>query len=60
MFPIGGNANEDLILLDLNDGSIWLLPEGRDDVWGTGDNTELGYVAPSFTDFINGLRKGEE
>ena len=55
MFPVGGNAGQDLILLDLRDGSVWFLPEGREDPWGTGDNTELGYVAPKFSDFINGL-----
>ena len=60
MFPAAETAGHDLILLDLNDGSVWFLPEGREDPWGTGDNTELGRVADSFTAFVNGLRLGEE
>lgn len=57
MFPFAGTAGQDLILLNLApERGIWFLPEGREDPWGTGDNTQLGYIAPDFTTFIDGLR----
>ena len=57
-FPIGGTPGQDKILLELGTGRIWYWPE-RADPWGTGDNTELGYVAESFTRFVEGLRLGD-
>lgn len=61
MFPIGGTAGQDMILLELSPqkGRIWYWPE-REDAWGRGDNKTLGYVAGSFTDFINNLRMGSD
>ncbi len=59
-FPIAGTAGQDAILMELapEHGRIWYWPE-REDPWGTGDNTELGFVAESFTAFIEGLRLGD-
>lgn len=59
-FPIGGTPGQDQILLELTPkpGRIWFWPE-REDPWGTGDNTELGFVAETFTAFIEGLRMGD-
>jgi hypothetical protein len=56
-FAIGGTPGQDQILMELSPtpGRIWFWPE-RKDAWGTGDNTELGFVADSFTAFIEGLR----
>lgn len=59
-FPIGGTPGQDQILMELTpkQGRIWFWPE-REDHWGQGDNTELGFVAETFTDFIEGLRLGD-
>ena len=59
MFPIAGTDGSDTILLDKVDGGVWFWPEDRQDPWGTGDNTVHGYVAPTFSDFINNLQPAD-
>ncbi|MBL8472114.1 MAG: SMI1/KNR4 family protein [Rhodocyclaceae bacterium] len=55
--PVASDAGHGRILLELEGrpGRVWYWPE-RDSRWGTEDNTQLGYVAENFEDFINGLR----
>ncbi len=56
IFPFAGTGGSDVILLDKVDGGIWFWPEDRQGPWGSGDNTELGFIAANFTDFINTLK----
>ena len=55
--PVGNDAGQGQILLESGDhaGRVWYWPE-RNDAWGTGDNTVLGFVANDFYEFINKLR----
>lgn len=59
-WPIVRTPGQDVVLIELEPtlGRIWYWPE-REDPWGTGDNTEPGFVADSFTAFIEGLRLGD-
>lgn len=59
-FPIGGTGGQAQIVLELEPapGRIWFWPE-REDERGSGDNTELGFVADNFTNFVEGLRLGD-
>ncbi|NJN05155.1 MAG: SMI1/KNR4 family protein [Rhodobacteraceae bacterium] len=60
-WPVVRTPGQDVVLTELGPsaGRIWYWPE-RADPWGTGDNTELGFVADSFTAFIEGLRLGSD
>lgn len=57
VFPIANGYGQELVSIELepSPGRIWYWPE-RQDPWGTGDNTQLGYAADDFYVFINGLR----
>ena len=61
MFPIGGDPGQDLVLIEMepDNGRIWYW-RAVPDVWGTPGNRTLGFVADSFTDFINNLRMGPQ
>jgi hypothetical protein len=54
--PVGGDAGQSQILLELHPstGRVWFWPE-RAERWGEPGNRSLGYVAPDFAAFVNGL-----
>jgi hypothetical protein len=62
--PIGyGSSGDEYYLMDLSDenyGRIWHKGEGTRATWGTEGNTILGFVAPSFTEFVAGLMTKDE
>lgn len=62
--PIGYTADGDeFYLMDLSNekfGRIWHKGEGTRATWGTEGNTILGFVAPSFTEFVAGLMTQDE
>jgi len=61
MMPISMSDN-DLVLLDLtedNHGAVWHW-RGIEETWGSDDNNELGFVAASFTAFVDSLATLEE
>ena len=61
VLPIGGTAGQDMILMEMEmeNGRIWYWPF-TNEAWGTPGNRTLGFVANSFTDFINNLRMGPQ
>jgi len=62
MLPINNPSDNDMLLLDLSDknyGKIWYW-KAIEETWGSEDNNMLGYVAKSFTDFINSLGTWDE
>jgi SMI1-KNR4 cell-wall len=61
VLPIGGTGGQDMILMEMEpkNGRIWYWPFSND-AWGTPGNRTLGFVADSFTDFINNLRMGPQ
>ncbi|MCY6380248.1 SMI1/KNR4 family protein [Hoeflea prorocentri] len=60
MLPFGADPGTNLFLLELGTDTpnVWFW-EDQYDAWGEGENTRLGSVASSFTDFINGLAGGD-
>jgi hypothetical protein len=61
MFPVGGTPGQDLVVVEMEPekGRIWYW-RFTNDAWGTPGNRTLGFVANSFTDFINNLRMGQD
>lgn len=61
MMPFAGTAGQDMILMEMEpeNGRIWYWPYTNAS-WGTPGNERLGFVADSFTDFINNLRMGPQ
>jgi len=55
--PVGNDAGQGQILLEMSPqhGRVWYWKE-KEWRWGTEDNTELGFVADNFYDFINNLQ----
>jgi SMI1 / KNR4 family (SUKH-1) len=56
MIPFSYGASSEVLLFaasnsDKKPGSVWVWPI-TDEVWGTGDNIYIGYVADSFTEFL--------
>ena len=54
LFPFTAGATREYLLISLapkDHGSVYLYFPS-DDPWGTGENNYLGYIASSFTDFI--------
>lgn len=55
--PVGNDAGQGQILLEMSPqhGRVWYWKE-KEWRWGTEDNTEFGFVANDFYDFINNLQ----
>lgn len=55
--PVGNDLGQGQILLELSPhhGRVWYWKE-KEWRWGTEDNTELGFVADDFYEFINNLQ----
>lgn len=55
--PIAGDSGQGKVLLEMapRHGRVWYWRE-KEWRWGTEDNTELGFVAENFYDFINNLQ----
>lgn len=54
LFPFSSDVDRGFLLMSLAEetyGKVYIYFPG-DDPWGTGNNNYLGYVAGSFTDFI--------
>ncbi len=54
LFPISRDADRGILLISLAEGTyghVYIYFPGYD-LWGTGNNNYLGYIASSFTDFI--------
>lgn len=55
--PVAGDSGQGKVLLEMSPqhGRVWYWKE-KEWRWGTEDNTELGFVAENFYDFINNLK----